>query len=112
MKLGLVLKLVLLSGVLTATLCCVQPNVKRVAQTIEWGLPPKLLAEKSEVMMCAMIGKEAPYLTEWLAYHRLIGVSRFLLFELNTDNATRAVLKSLSHAAEVVSVPETAWRPE
>lgn len=39
------------------------------------------------VAICMMFQNEAPFLAEWIAYHRLIGVSHFYLYDnASTDN--------------------------
>ena len=40
----------------------------------------------------AMIRNEGPYLAEWIEYHKLIGVSRFYIFDNESTDNTRTVL--------------------
>lgn len=40
------------------------------------------------ITACAIIKDEGPYLAEWIAYHRLMGVTRFILY----DNGSRIPL--------------------
>jgi hypothetical protein len=43
--------------------------------------------------ICAIFKDEAPYLAEWIEFHRHVGVERFLLYDnLSTDNG-REVLE-------------------
>ena len=49
--------------------------------------------------MCAIVAPvrgEAPYLIEWIAYHRLRGVHRFLLADNGGDDGTSELLQRLS----------------
>ena len=103
----LLFRLVLLLWLVSNSLCFT--DFKRIAQTTMLEVPNSWLDTKTEVLLCTMIGKEAPHLAEWVAYNRLIGVSRFVLFELSTDEATRSVLKSLSYSHDLISVNETTW---
>lgn len=46
-----------------------------------------LLAYECEVSICAIFQNDAPYLKEWIEFHRLVGVKRFYLYNnLSTDN--------------------------
>ncbi|MDH5699981.1 MAG: glycosyltransferase family 92 protein [Nitrospirota bacterium] len=41
---------------------------------------------------CAIIKNEAPYLKEWLEFHKLMGVEKFLLYDNGSTDQTRDVL--------------------
>ena len=46
-----------------------------------------LEAKSYNVSACAIFQNEAPYLKEWIEYHRLIGVEHFYLYNNgSTDN--------------------------
>lgn len=54
------------------------------------------LASSSEppfnVAVCSLVQNEAPYIAEWMAYHRMIGVDHFFIYDNNsTDNLEAAV---------------------
>lgn len=49
----------------------------------------------------AVIKDEAPYLREWIEFHKLVGVTRFYLYDAATDN-TREVLSPYIESGEVV----------
>lgn len=36
--------------------------------------------------MCRIFKDEAPYLEEWIEYHRLVGVDRFYLYDNNSSD--------------------------
>lgn len=40
----------------------------------------------------AIMKNEGPYLTEWLEFHRMVGVQHFFLYDNNSDDETRAIL--------------------
>ena len=48
---------------------------------------------KGQVGICALFRDEAPYLKEWIEYHRLIGVDHFFLFNNHSGDDWRRVLK-------------------
>jgi Glycosyltransferase family 92 len=41
---------------------------------------------------CAIFKDEAPYLAEWIEFHRLIGVERFFLYDNSSGDTSRVVL--------------------
>ena len=48
-----------------------------------------------KINVCSIIKNEAPYLLEWVLFHKLIGVDKFVLYDdYSTDN-TKEVLKPL-----------------
>ena len=47
---------------------------------------------KYEVSLCLIFKNEAPYLKEWIEYHRLIGVDHFYLYNNFSDDNYREVL--------------------
>ena len=57
----------------------------------------------SYLAACAIFRNEAPYLAEWIDFHRLVGVERFFLYDNGSDDASLAVLTPYV-AAGVVSV--------
>ena len=42
--------------------------------------------------ICAVYRNEAPYLREWVAFHRVVGVERFFLYNNRSDDDHRAAL--------------------
>jgi len=43
--------------------------------------------------MCACLGYDAPYLLEWLEFHRMVGVERLFLYNNGDRDAQRALLE-------------------
>jgi hypothetical protein len=41
---------------------------------------------------CAIFRNEAPYLAEWIDFHRLVGVERFFLYDNGSDDGPQTVL--------------------
>jgi hypothetical protein len=56
------------------------------------------------IVVCAVLQDAAPGLLEWIAFHRLIGVDRFVLYDLgSTDGADRLIARSrFNHQATVI----------
>jgi len=47
---------------------------------------------ESYLAACAIFRNEAPYLAEWIDFHRLVGVERFFLYDNGSDDGWLAVL--------------------
>lgn len=56
--------------------------------------------------ICAILRNEAPYLREWIEFHRIVGVKRFYLFENNSDDDWRS---ALAHYVSSGTVEVTEW---
>lgn len=51
--------------------------------------------DKKKLVVCAVFENEAPYLPEWLAYHHLVGVEHFVLYDNgSTDDPALAIRHS------------------
>lgn len=49
--------------------------------------PPVKSSKKQDIAMCAIFQNEAPYLKEWIEFHKLVGVKKFYLFNnLSSDH--------------------------
>lgn len=73
-------------------------------------------SKKVDIALCAMFQNEADYLDEWLLYHRLIGVQKFYLYNNNSSDHYKQVLKSYISAGWVdlkdwPSPETTDWTP-
>jgi Glycosyl transferase family 2 len=71
------------------------PNM--VFQPVE---PPPAL-HPIHLAICGIVRDEAPYLLEWIAWHRLIGVDHFVLFDNESNDGTTVMLKALAKAGIV-----------
>ncbi|WP_366916825.1 glycosyltransferase family 2 protein [uncultured Nitratireductor sp.] len=56
---------------------------------------------------------EGPYLLEWIAYHRALGVSQFLIADNNSTDGTGDLLRALQSTGfvELLDYPETPGVP-
>ena len=58
--------------------------------------------------ICAIFKNEAPYLLEWIDYHRRVGFDHFVLYDNDsTDDGAARILAS-EHAPHVEIIP---WPP-
>lgn len=55
--------------------------------------------------ICAIFRDEAPYLPEWIEFHRLVGVERFFLYDNASSDGSREVLEPWARTG-VVSVAD------
>lgn len=61
----------------------------------------------------AMMRNEAPYILEWIAHHRLVGVSRFYIADNGSDDGLGSILAALDRAGVVrrIDFPGTPGTP-
>jgi len=65
------------------------------------------------VCVVAIVKGDGPYVEEWLAYHRLVGVDHFLLYDNDPDLPLRALLERFEDLVTVVpwaGDPTATWR--
>lgn len=62
---------------------------------------------KYELSACAIFQDEAPYLQEWIEYHRMLGVQHFYLYNNNSSDNFREVLKTYvkKNIVEIIEWP-------
>lgn len=60
---------------------------------------------QSELTICAAVRDEAPDLEEWVAYHSMIGVERFRIYENGSVDGTAELLASLARRYPIEIVP-------
>jgi len=58
-----------------------------------------------ELAICAIAKNEARYLLEWIAYHRVVGVQHFLVFDNESNDGTSEMLDRLADQGLVHRVP-------
>lgn len=68
-------------------------------------LPPDDAALPGELAICAIAKNEGPYLLEWIAFHRVVGVEYFLIFDNDSSDETAHLLAPLAAAGLVAHVP-------
>jgi hypothetical protein len=61
--------------------------------------------DKKKLVACAVLANEAPYLPEWLAYHRLVGVDHFVLYDNGSSDDPARTIHGLPLAEHVTLVP-------
>jgi Glycosyltransferase family 92 len=59
-------------------------------------------ARQTYLSICACLGFDAPYLREWIEFHRLVGVERFFLYNNGDRHAQRELLASYVEQGTVV----------
>ena len=68
-------------------------------------LPPDPAVYPIELAICAIAKNEARYLLEWIAYHRLVGVQHFLIFDNESNDGTSEMLERLADRSLIHRVP-------
>ena len=63
-----------------------------------------------KIAICAIFKDEAPYLLEWLAFHRMIGVDLFVLYDNGSSDGGADVIRASSFARNVTLI-DWAERP-
>ena len=63
-----------------------------------------------KIAVCAIFKDEAPYLLEWLAFHKMIGVDLFVLYDNGSSDGGSDLIRSSSFAKNVTLI-EWADRP-
>jgi hypothetical protein len=71
-------------------------------------------ADKSYLSVCLMYRDEAPYLREWMAFHRLVGVERFFLYDNgSSDEHLNAIAPFIDDGTAVLhdagTRPQRVW---
>lgn len=62
----------------------------------------------SRLAICAIFKNEAPYLLEWIAYHRIVGFDHFYLYDNDSTDGGSALIRA-SHLGAHVTL--TQWPP-
>lgn len=64
-------------------------------------ITPRVAAYQYEIAACLIFQNEAPYLKEWIEYHKLIGIEHFYLFDNASSDAFMDVLEPYLKTQEV-----------
>lgn len=67
-------------------------------------LIPFIAIAKNDLSICAIFKDEAPYLKEWIEFHKLQGVQHFYLYNNNSTDNYKKVLKPYLKANQVTLV--------
>lgn len=57
------------------------------------GVHVKVKRKLYDVSICAIFKNEAPYLREWIEFHRIVGVDHFYLYNNNSEDDFQSVLE-------------------
>jgi Glycosyltransferase family 92 len=74
-------------------------------QQVLWSTPPVRRTPAGNgayLSVCAIYRDEAPYLREWIEFHRLAGVERFFLYDNRSSDDHREVLRPYLEDGSVV----------
>ena len=63
---------------------------------------PANIRNKCKLSVCAILKDEAPYLVEWLEFHKIAGVERFYLYDNNSTDNPLDVVRPYIQSKEVV----------
>jgi len=55
--------------------------------------------------LCSVFKDEAEYITEWIQFHKLMGVERFYLYNHNSTDGVEAILAPFVNSGDVVLLP-------
>lgn len=69
-----------------------------------------LIPGQKPLAICAVFKNEAPYVLEWIAYHRVIGFDRFILYDNGSEDGGAALIRA-SPMADCVTVIDWPQRP-
>ncbi|VXD18746.1 hypothetical protein PL8927_610008 [Planktothrix serta PCC 8927] len=58
--------------------------------------------KQCELSICAIMKNEAPYLMEWLEFHKLVGVERFYLYNNNSTDETLDIIEPYIKSGQVI----------
>lgn len=71
-------------------------------QEIIYSTPKNSRRKKCKLSICAIMKDEAPYLIEWLEFHKIVGVERFYLYNNNSTDNTLDIVEPYVQSGEVV----------
>lgn len=81
------------------------PTIVQLPDLLFRPIEPLPHALPLTLAICAIVKDEAPYLLEWIAHHRLIGVEHFVLFDNGSRDGTTQLLSGLARKGIVDHVP-------
>ena len=65
----------------------------------------------TQITMCTMLKNEAKYVREWVEFHSLLGVNRFIIFDNDSSDSLRAALNGTIAEAIIIPWPPKHWLP-
>ncbi|MBK0326821.1 glycosyltransferase family 2 protein [Rhodobacteraceae bacterium F11138] len=85
-------------------------NEDDLAAPFEPMKPQALPAGSSGNVIVGCMKNEAPYIVEWIAYHRAIGVDNFLIYTNDCTDGTAQILNRLQEMGVVQHRDNTEWK--
>ena len=75
-------------------------------------LPPFPVDEppRTGTLIVGCMKNEGPYILEWIAYHKAIGVDHFLIYTNDCSDGTDQILTRLMELGHVTHVPNNEWK--
>lgn len=66
--------------------------------------PEKILSKKYYISICAIFKNEAPYIKEWIEYHKITGVQHFYLYNNFSSDTYKNILEPYINNGEVTLI--------
>jgi len=63
------------------------------------------VVDNLKLSICSIVKDEGEYLSEWIAYHRLIGISHFTIYDNESSDSTTRILSCLARIGVVNRIP-------
>lgn len=60
--------------------------------------------KKDKIIICAIFKNEAPYILEWIAYHKAIKVDNFIIYDNGSNDGTTEILEGLQKAGIITHI--------
>ncbi len=78
----------------------------RTASVVGWLKPPAAPLANDKILVVTSMKNEAPFILEWVAYHKSIGATHFLIYTNDCTDNTNAMLdrlEALGHVTRAVN---------
>jgi hypothetical protein len=62
--------------------------------------------------MCTMVRNEAKYIREWVEFHSLLGVEKFMIFDNGSTDSLQEALNGTIADVHIIPWPPSVWSPE
>ncbi len=86
------------------------PELKDIGLDNKWralnhyltcGLAEGRMGKRDYLSVCAIVKNEAPYLREWIEFHKIVGVEHFYIYDNNSTDNTEELLKPYAKKGEI-----------
>lgn len=75
-------------------------SIKEIFRAYSNISPPKYF--ETELAITAILKNEAPYIKEWIEFHKLVGVQKFFLYDNESNDNIKEILQPYIEAKEVI----------